>query len=72
LADRCGLECLSEIEEAIVTLQALPSSLEISTGSDTYNKFADNVGVQGHNSGEVTMGNKYMGDHNENHGAGKK
>jgi hypothetical protein len=71
LADKCGLEGLSEIKNAIAELQELPSSLEPAR-SDTYNNIADNVGVQGHNSGEVTMGNKYMGDHNENHGPGKK
>jgi hypothetical protein len=71
LADRCGLEGLSEIKDAIAELQELPSSLEPAR-SDIYNNFADTVGVQGHNSGEVTMGNKYMGDHVESHAAGKR
>lgn len=70
LAAGYGLKELNEIQTAITEIRGLPSSLDTQS-RHTYTSYAHTVGVQGHNSGEVTMGNKYMGDHNEHHDAGK-
>lgn len=70
LATGYGLREVAEIQRAIFEIQDLPCSLE-SPRSSIYNNSAHTVGVQGHVDGDVTMGNKYMGDHNEHHGAGK-
>lgn len=71
LAAGYKLKELSEIGKAITAIRDLPDSLT-SQPHETYTNSAHNAGVQGHNTGEVTMGNKYMGDHNEHYGSGKR
>lgn len=74
LADRYRLEDAARIERAIAEVKDLPSSLEAGNAGVTYFNTAETVAVQGTNHGEITMGNKIMGDYhnNNNYGTGKR
>ena len=68
LAAESGIQKLDEIRNAIKDIEKLPSSLEDTGGSTMINNAYGHVGVNGVSYGEVTMGNKYTGPHNEYHG----
>ena len=67
LAAEFGIQKLDEIMSAIKTIDSLPSSLEDSSSGTVNNTNWGTSGVTGTNLGEVTMGNKYAGAHNEYH-----
>jgi hypothetical protein len=67
LAADFGIQKLDEIGSAIKDIDSLPNSLE-DTSAGTVNNITHGAsGVTGTNWGEVTMGNKYAGAHNEYH-----
>jgi hypothetical protein len=68
LAAEFGIQKLDEIMSAIKAIDSLPSSLGDSSAGTVNNTNWGTSGVTGTNLGEVTMGNKYAGAHNEYHG----
>jgi hypothetical protein len=72
LADDFGIQKLDEIMDAIKEIDRLSSSLEDPKDGTINSTVYGDVGVSGVSYGEVTMGNKYGGDHIENSGKSSK
>jgi hypothetical protein len=68
LADNFGVQKLDEIMNAIKDIDQLPSSLEDSKDGSVHSTVHGDAVVSGVSYGDITMGNRYGGNHIENHG----